>query len=156
MPLYSLSGRLLDSFAVSIDALVEAAAVAGQYLRTELRNAWADEQARISLDKLAFVQEALWENTEDAFYSLVDDLYRLLGGDEDALDVVQRANRRWLSILRDHVMELFDQWAEFAGIENGGPKRAALAHQNLQAKLKGKKLRGVLNLPSVEESRTLR
>lgn len=153
MPLYSLSGRLLDSFAVSVDALVEAAVLAGQYLRTELRNAWADEQARIGLDKLAFVQEALWENTEDDFYSLVDELHGSLGLKEDELDVVQRTNRRWLSMLRDHVMRLFDQWAEFAGIENGGPKRAALAHRNLVAKLKGKKLREVLNLSTAEESR---
>lgn len=137
-------------FAEHVGMLVEAANLTGSYLRTALKQAWF-KRPKDARGDVSFISDAFWQTTEAAFYRHVKDLARLIDEPEqtdETLDLALRdVAQSWLVALRGECLRLFNQWVATGYFEAEDPRRASVAHNDLQKKIHGKTLRAALGLP---------
>jgi len=155
MPLPAIPpGPALECFMDLTRRLVGAAELAAGYLRTALRRAWFGPEEKVDTAKLAYLDEAFWQETEASFYGGLQDATNKakVGG----LDIYQRQElcRRWHVTLRNHCLGLFDYYAHSGAWEYENAERIVLARDELQRKMNGKKIRSeVLELPQRSEAK---
>lgn len=142
-------------FAEQVGMLVDAADLTGSYLRTALKQAWF-KRPKDARGDVSFITDAFWQATEAAFYSHVQDLARVIDKpeqSEESMDLALRdVSSSWLLELRVECLRLFNQWVATGYFEVEDPRRASIAHNDLQKKLHGKTLTAALDLPTKKEA----
>lgn len=146
MPMFDLAdGSVEDRRQLrdEVTAWIAGADLAASYLRGAVKDAWFSGDAR---GDFSHIDAAFWSYTEPAFYSLLSERVAALriASVADGL----AATQRWLVDLSDAALRLFDHDFVGAGpIEGQNLARVAKAKHQLQASLRGPKLRAALALP---------
>ena len=149
LPLYGLADCDRDARAwlqAEVGRWLDAATLAGSYLRTAVKGAWFGADAR---GDFSHVDASFWAATEAAFYRHLQNLIEAArnGVDHPALPV----REAWHRALTHAALHLFDHAFVGAGaIERQNPRRIALAHKQLRHSLHGPKLKLALGLPTDE------
>ena len=122
---------------------IAGADLSAAYLRGAVKDAWFSGDAR---GDFSHVDAAFWSHTEQGFYRLLRE--RVAGLRGSGLDDGLAAKQRWLQVLAAAALLLFDHDFVGAGpIEGQNLARVAKAKHQLQASLRGPKLRAALALP---------
>jgi CRISPR system Cascade subunit CasA len=146
LPIYGLADCDHDAVAgvqAEVGRWLGAAELAGQSLRSAIKDAWFGHDAR---GDYSHVDATFWTVTEVPFYAHLSKLIEAArsGAPPDPLP----AREDWHRTLVKTALHLFD--AVFVGtgpIERQNPRRAAEAHCQLQKNLDGPKLKQALGLP---------
>ena len=126
MPIYYLDDVRKELFTEAVHDLVAASGYIAENLRGALKRAWFKPGVKVRGD-LSFIENSFWKNTETSFYNRLDELHRI------TIDEHEDTNLRhnWFGILNKESIDLFDLWAAGSNIEDGDPKRIALARRDL-------------------------
>lgn len=142
MPILMVPEGLEDIFKALVEQMVRAADWVGGILRGRVKDALLGSgDAR---GDLSFLQTHFWNATEGAFYAHVKNLRNVLSvanGEQPVLE-------SWLGALRAVALTIFDHYAQSGDFDAVDPRRVATARNDLNKALNGRKLRGVLGLPS--------
>lgn len=123
---------------------LDAATLAGSYLRGAVKDAWFSADAR---GEFGHIDASFWSATEPAFYRQLQDLIDATRDKADRNDLPVRD--AWHRVLTGTALHLFDHAFVGAGpIERQNPRRIALAHRQLCNSLYGDKLKSALGLPT--------
>lgn len=145
MPLYPLNPKDATKVAKFIGGLVKQAQEISSSLRFAVKSAWFGSPKDAKGD-MGFLDTAFWQNTESAFYSILDHLVNDLDNDEFKNNLVDK----WGLILKKEVENIFDSSA-LAQQEDGlNMKRVVKARLGL---VKGinKMIKNLKVLKEVEE-----
>jgi len=147
LPLFALtdcSDEQQRHIKAEIGRWLDAAALAGSYLRGAVKDAWFSADAR---GDFSHVDASFWAATEAPFYR---QLQALIGAARDGTEhAALPAREAWHRALIRAALHLFDHAFVGAGaIERQNPRRIALAHKQLRGSLHGPKLRLALGLPT--------
>ena len=138
--------ELRRAFALRVQTLVDTAGEVAGYVQTAVKEAWFKRPKDVRGDT-AFLKAAFFEHTEATFYRTLPALKTAL---EQGTDQAPLA--AWYRTLRDTAGALFDYWAARGEPGFGDPRRLAMAHDNLQRKLRNKKLLARLGVDSKEKA----
>lgn len=139
MPLYHLENPYRDIFVDTVRDLLSATGLVADNLRGSLKNAWFKPKAKVRGD-LSFIANSFWHNTEHDFYTLLDRLYSVVTQGEDETALCQS----WFLVLHKASLGLFDIWVVSGSVEDGDPKRIALARRDLRKFNNKKTIRSAL------------
>ncbi len=126
MPFYHLDKMHRELFADAVRDFVEASTYIAENLRSALKRAWFRPKIKVRGD-FSFIENSFWQNTEPLFYTLLDELHRVIVEDGDDTDV----RHHWFKALNKASIDLFDIWAASGNMEHENPKRIALARRDL-------------------------
>jgi CRISPR system Cascade subunit CasA len=129
-----------------VERWLAGAELASQLLRGAIKDAWFGHEAR---GDFAHVDAAFWSATEAPFYRHLQALIDAArsGSDGDTLPT----REAWHATLVQTARRLFDQvFVGTGAIDRQNPRRVALAWQQLNRNLHGRKLRLALGLPVPE------
>lgn len=143
-----------ERFQHRVGAFTEAAELIGNYVNSGLRQAWFKRPGDAKGDT-RFLREAFWQTTESDFYEQLAALAHAIDtiADEDALDdALYDIASSWLQVLQRAARRMFDQWAANGYFEAENPARISVAHNDLEKKLNGRKLRQALGLPEKRQA----
>lgn len=142
-PLYLVDEGQRERFSYSIQAMVAAAELVAGDLRYCIMQAWFKRPGDAKGDT-TYLKDAFYQNTELTFYNTLSALV------SDCADEIESewTLTPWYQALCRAAEELFDYWATREEGTATDPKRIARAHFELQRRLHGKKLKGLLNIPS--------
>ncbi len=151
VPLYGLTdcdahGR--SAIQGEVARWLSAAELAASYLREAVKEAWFSKDAR---GDLSHVDAGFWGRTEAFFYT---QLKALIDAARDSAEVPTLALRQgWHAELVDAALHLFEATFVGAGsVERENPRRIALAHRRLRARLYGPKLKETIGLAASESA----
>lgn len=145
MPIYQLEDEVRGDFEDAVKGMITAAVTMGRNLRGALKKAWFSPGAEVRGD-LSFIDTAFWQDTESAFYGIMDKLHRAFKNGDDDIPLL----REWFHIINRETLNLFDVWAMRVDIEDENPKRIALARRDLRMFNK-KTVRKALKLDSEQK-----
>jgi CRISPR system Cascade subunit CasA len=146
MPVFDLvdsSTEELQQLRDDVTAWIAGVDLVAAYLRGAVKDAWFSGDAR---GDFSHVDAAFWSHTESAFYLLLRE--RLMALRDHSADDGLAAKQSWRATLSAAAMRLFDH--DFVGtgpVEGQNLARVAKARNQLQASLRGPKLRVALALP---------
>ena len=147
LPMYGLADCDRDTRArlqAEVGRWLDAASLAGAYLRGAVKNAWFSADAR---GDFSHVDASFWSATEPAFYRQLQGLIDAAQSGAEHSDLPAR--EAWHRSLIHAALHLFDHTFVGAGaVERQNPRRIALAHKKLRGSLHGPKLKQALGLPS--------
>lgn len=141
MPVHALEDvALLGDYAGLLQKLVDAAGLVRLYTAGAVRRAWFGE--RDAKGSLPVIDQEFWARTEAAFFELASEARDTLtaGNDDEPL------RQRWLETLRRTARAIFDERAANVPMSEADPAAVAIAYNDLQKKLRGPKLLGLLAL----------
>lgn len=130
-------------FAIRVQELIEAAAMAAGFVRSCVKEAWFRRPGDVRGDT-AFITESFLSETEASFFSTLEELFAAMKDEDSGLAVLSN----WYGVLCRAAVKLFDDWATRQDWVSVDPKRIADARKKLLRQLNGKKLRGILHLPA--------
>ena len=152
LPLYGLAECETDAQREVEEAVrpwLAGAELAVFFLRSAVKQAWFDDQAR---GDLSAIDASFWSGTEMPFYRLLRQAIQSARVEEDVN--AQAFATHWHHQLRQVAFDLFDRQFVGAGaIERQNPRRVAEAHRQLGRNLDGRKLRAALGLPTSVRTR---
>lgn len=151
VPLYGLADCGADAQSqvrTEVARWLAASELAAFYLRSAVKDAWFDADARGDMSAVA---ASFWGSIESAFYTRLRQLVDSLQGGQPYAEAPARES--WLGVIRGKGMALFDGTFVGSGpIERQKPQRAAQAYQRLCRNLYGPKLREALGLQQPEST----
>lgn len=130
----------LEIYAGLLHQLVAAAGLVRLYTTGAVRQAWFG--GRDAKGDLSAVDRAFWVRTESAFFHLAARVREAIVADGND----EPLRRQWLEIIRRAAREAFDERAAYMDFAESDAAVLATAYNDLQKKLRGKKLLGVLGL----------
>lgn len=147
LPLYSLADCDRDTrlqLQAEIGRWLDAATLAGGYLRGAVKDAWFSSDAR---GEFSHVDASFRGATEPAFYRQLQALIDTTRDGHEHADLPSR--EAWHRVLASTALRLFERAFVGAGpIERQNPRRIAQAHKQLLGGLYGVKLKQALGLPT--------
>jgi len=147
VPLYTVAGEYRELFSIRVDALVKGAEEFSGIVRSCVKDAWFKRPGDAKGDT-TFLADALFNQTEQAFYSSVQALIEDLEQDGDGNAIL--AN--WHGVLRQSAIALFDHWVAQESLEYANPRRIADAHQKLIKLIHSKKIQQLLPFKNKEKA----
>jgi len=156
LPMYSLADCDRDArlqLQAEVGRWLDAASLAGSYLRGAVKDAWFSADAR---GEFSHVDATFWAATEPAFYR---QLQALIEAARDTREYATLpAREAWHRVLTATALRLFEHTFVGAGpIERQNPRRIAQAHRQLLGSLYGDKVKQALGLPTdIPATRTAR
>ncbi len=151
-PLFFPPENYRVQFHHAVRGFVKAADLAASATRLNIRTALAGERADSNAERFAALRESFFIETEDAFFDLLRELNGKFGALEGDPEPIQRAlAEKWLSVLRDEAVALFDKSVSFDELPLKIMERTAPARRNLLGTFSGyggmgKKLFAALDL----------
>lgn len=97
---------------------------------------------------LSYVQLHFWNSTDEAFYSHVRKLRDVLGELEKENQILES----WRTSLRNSALIIFDHYAQVGDFDYVDPRTTAVARNDLNKTMNGKKLRDLLGLPQPDRN----
>jgi CRISPR-associated endonuclease/helicase Cas3 len=97
---------------------------------------------------LSYVQLHFWNSTDAAFYSHVRKLRDVLGELEKENQILES----WRTSLRNSALIIFDHYAQVGDFDYVDPRTTAVARNDLNKTMNGKKLRDLLGLPQPDRN----
>lgn len=141
MPVYALENAgLLDIYSGLLQKLVDSAGLVRGYTTGAVRRAWFGERA--AKGSLPAIDQEFWARTEGTFFELASDARDIVtaGKDNESL------RQHWLDVICRTARAMFDERAANVPMGEADPAAVAVAYNDLQKKLRGSKLIGVLSL----------
>ena len=144
LPLFNLENDKRAFFEDTVKNLIEAAGLFLGNLRSCLKDAWfSDGDTRRTGADTGFLDAAFWSDTENYFYSLLEQLQ---------FDPVDSALRKktfldWHGKLNGYTLETFDRYANTSQIAEQNPRRIAEARRNLMRYNYKKDIKNLLDMP---------
>lgn len=126
MPLPRLSEEIRDDFDDAVERIIRGATQIARNLVRSMKEAWFKRPSDARGD-MGFVDSVFWRETEAGFYTLLTELQQLLEADQEIKPVIHD----WHETLCGEALRLFDEFATSGPIEDGNPKRIALARNKL-------------------------
>lgn len=130
MPVVAIEAEHRPLFVNQAQHLIDAANATAKFLGSRVREAWDTEKSDPA------VVQSLWDETEGAFFVVIDDLARTAGLGNDAERGVIRG---WLRTLRNEALRLFDRWTIRGPLETLDLERVVKARGGLAGDLHKKK-----------------
>lgn len=148
LPLYPLEDAYQrKQFEGTVGCLVEAASEVRSYLSSAVKQAWF-KRPKDKKGDMSAVDLAWWRATEPGFYRQLDSLRDALLAECEMDEARDEIHLDWYRQLRACAEQQFEHWATRGELAFEDPKRIAEAHAALRGKLKGKRLRKLLDLPN--------
>ncbi len=150
MPLPAIpEGVALEYFISLSKRLIAAAELCAGYLRTAIRQAWFGPADKVDTAKLAYLDSVFWQDTEATFYDLMQKTAGFVKSGEVGSEERVQLCSTWYRTLRHQAIGQFDYHAYSGAWEYENAERIALARNELEKKINGKKLRTeALDLPA--------
>ena len=151
MPLPGTDPAFAEALEVVARKLVAAAETVAQSVRRAVRDARYGRNVNVDSAPLAAVYEDFWASTHDRFFALLP-----TRGPTDWETALKVAARRWMRLLRETALQLFDDAAPLdPSAVSCDPRRIVEARRNLLNTLDGYGTAGTklfieLNLPAPE------
>lgn len=128
MPLFGVPRKQQQDFATISGRYVKAASQIASNLRSSLKAAWFKRPGDKKGDT-SFAETALWQRTEDAFYTNLRRLRDVLQ-ENDPMKQTSLA-QEWHRAVHRTAMGLFEEHCLYSPIEDSNPARIALARRDL-------------------------
>lgn len=125
-PLFDIDEAVSSLFAQRIGELVDAAVETARLLRTGIKEAWFKRPGDAKGDT-AFLVQAFFDRTENAFFSQLEQLKQQLESGEDG----RVSLHSWHKALGNAALNLFDYWTDRGDFEVINPRRIAEARNKL-------------------------
>lgn len=151
MPLFSVSVKDQERLVRRVKELQKLASNALWHCRTQIKTAWFERPGDASGD-MSFIDLAYWQRTESAFYKAVSELIENTTNDNTDLSSPQAF--KWLSVLRNTAIDLFDEYAlSELGNERSMAKRIK-ARQSLTGWLfGGKDIKDFISIHQIDQTK---
>jgi CRISPR system Cascade subunit CasA len=148
MPLLCVDYTIRPDYEEMVAGMVMAATEIAGNTRSALKKAWFRRPGDAKGDT-TFVDNSFWQETESEFYFALNNLISVMNTGNNT----QAVSRHWHSVLCNHSLKIFDNYAWEGPIEDADSKRVVLARKELEQYNRGKQIKELLGLP-VEKAAT--
>lgn len=137
MPLWQLDDDTRELLDLFINKVTAGANVVSRLLIGAVKSALYDNPRDIKGDH-GFIAERFFRETEEMFYSSLDDAVRLIGMQPDQDDPTVEARTPWARRMESAALRLFDEYAPSEGLEDRDMRRHVRARFHLVLALRGR------------------
>jgi CRISPR system Cascade subunit CasA len=131
LPLFRLDSAQRKNIMSWVGELISAAKDVSGKLRSQVKSAWFDRPQDVKGDMEVVVLE-FWQQSESAFYSILDQLTQLPGSQRQAPPSVYS---KWRMRIWSLALNIFDKWVLEAPAEDLDMKRVITAREDLKKEI---------------------